>query len=477
MKKLKYLSLFLLMAVLIGSCRKEPQFPDPGLDATKDVRDTVRRDTIDTYPLSMHIKAPNGVAQIQVLDGTSYEPIASFDNEYRGQKDFTFIYDADLKSINRDTTLHFIVKVIDQNLRSYNKGFSLTVLDFSKPIITVGGISGDGRISLTNNYIMFKARFATGMNTVKSYTLSLDGAVFDTHTYDLPASVVVHKKGYVLEEMTVKNKDYTLRVELEDSKGTKAYKDIILRMVDLDKPYRVKMNSYTSNSPQLTRELNFVYNSLNPDRLDAIDGVMHYYNINGVLTSKENFRYDFKYNNFGKVYEFSMTWKNPGAARTNFKYALTYDAQGKLLSWAGGQLNQEKSWTVTDWIDGDRLLGFQRETSVNKWLWSYEDGLFAEYDLSASSESNRVKAAGVTTWAIPTFLEGLPPIEFYNPAFNSDILELLMYKNGFERLVKGTTETSIYVYTSDEKGRLQSMRRRTSVTAPAGREYIFEYRN
>lgn len=41
----------------------------------------------------------------------------------------------DLREIVNDTTLLYIVKVIDQNMRSYNKGFTLYVKSFHHLIL------------------------------------------------------------------------------------------------------------------------------------------------------------------------------------------------------------------------------------------------------------------------------------------------------------------------------------------------------
>ena len=113
------------MGALLIACNDEPTFPDPGLDTTRDVYDTVRRDTIDTYYIEMHVKTMYPVKKIEILNGLNYQLIEEI-NQYNGQKDFMFRHPIDLKPINldKDTTMNYIVKVVDKDDRSYNKAFA-----------------------------------------------------------------------------------------------------------------------------------------------------------------------------------------------------------------------------------------------------------------------------------------------------------------------------------------------------------------
>ncbi|MEG2341225.1 MAG: hypothetical protein RSB69_10810, partial [Odoribacter sp.] len=125
------LYIWVLLAGLLAACNDDPEFPDPGLDATSNVRDTVRRDTMDVYYLEMRVKAPNGVNTIQVLNGLNYAELDRLD-EYAGQSDFLLRYAVDLKEItDRDTILNYLIKVEDNDMRSYNKAFQLVVKRFS----------------------------------------------------------------------------------------------------------------------------------------------------------------------------------------------------------------------------------------------------------------------------------------------------------------------------------------------------------
>ena len=74
----RLLYILILLFGVLWACSDEPGFPDPGLDTTRASVDTVRRDTIDTYRISMDISAPNGVEKIQVLNGRNYSVIQEF---------------------------------------------------------------------------------------------------------------------------------------------------------------------------------------------------------------------------------------------------------------------------------------------------------------------------------------------------------------------------------------------------------------
>ena len=211
MKKLLYI---LLALSVFWACSDEPEFPDPGLDSTRTAVDTIRLDTIETYLISMNVEAPNGVEKIQLLNGRNYEVLEEFSEEYRGKKNFVFEYSVDLTSIKVDTTLLYIVKVIDQEMRSYNKGFTLNVLKHSAPEIKLVGASDV--MGLVSPVFEVKMLFETGLNTIRSYRVLFEGNVLDETTFDEPLHEYKYKNVFNVDmEM---GQEYALRIELTDDR-------------------------------------------------------------------------------------------------------------------------------------------------------------------------------------------------------------------------------------------------------------------
>ncbi|MFR5658443.1 MAG: hypothetical protein ACLUDU_10935, partial [Butyricimonas faecihominis] len=231
-------NIFYLLLLVIGAwaCLDEPEFPDPGLDATKSSIDTVRRDTIDTYWIAMNITAPNGIERIQVLNGRNYQVIEEFSSEYRGQKDVQFEYPVDLTSINVDTTLQYIVKVVDQRMRSYNKGFTLHVRKFSSPDIKVVG--GADMMGLVSPVFELKALFETGLKPMASYRVLLGNEVIDENVF---SDTLVYQYAYkrMIDTKMDWGKDYTIRIELKDNEGTLGVKEMKLRLIEMKRPFKI----------------------------------------------------------------------------------------------------------------------------------------------------------------------------------------------------------------------------------------------
>ena len=223
----RLLYILILLFGVLWACSDEPGFPDPGLDTTRASVDTVRRDTIDTYRISMDISAPNGVEKIQVLNGRNYSVIQEFADEYCGRKEFTFDYDVDLREIVNDTTLLYIVKVIDRNMRSYNKGFTLNVKKFSSPVIKIAGASDV--LGLVSSVFQLKVQFETGLNTINSYQVLFENEVVDEGSFP---DTLMHEYKYkqVIDVEMEKDQEYDLRVKLVDNKGTVGEKTMKLRL-------------------------------------------------------------------------------------------------------------------------------------------------------------------------------------------------------------------------------------------------------
>jgi len=138
MKKIFYTIGFGILAMLLfHACQTDPTFPDPGLEIG-DQRVEVRRDTADYYKINMKMKVPNGVKVIEILDATTLKPFVQI-HDYDGQKNFDFNYNVDLRSYLKDTVLNYIVKVTDNDMRTFNQGIRISVKAFSFPEIKLVG--------------------------------------------------------------------------------------------------------------------------------------------------------------------------------------------------------------------------------------------------------------------------------------------------------------------------------------------------
>ena len=470
----RLLYILILLFGALWACSDEPQFPDPGLDTTRTSIDTVRRDTIDSYRISMDISAPNGVERIEVLNGRNYGVIQEFAGEYRGKKEFTFNYDVDLREVMNDTTLLYIVKVIDRNMRSYNKGFTLNVKKFSSPDIKIAGESDV--LGLVSSVFQLKVQFETGLNTIDSYQILFEDEVIDGGSFP---DTLVHEYKYkqIVDVEMEKNQEYDLRVRLIDNKGSIGEKTMKLRLVEMKRPVKVTV----VRTGKTNREYELFYD----DENDRLDSMLCTYTS---AVAKDRL-YKFEYTEDGKMSGWSDMELDNRVIDYDFVY--TYDDLGRLKTMDFKEGNPSTSIDVTDWYDHGGVRSFYygtTSTPVENVHYTPElkgDGVvFSELwaNSNRADKNRREHCEDMTAVLIPTYFPELPNVTITVAYPNEPMRELFFYKYIFEKSVytykSGNAMTSMVSYTTDSMGRLITLRRSTvnaSGTVTAYWEYIFTY--
>ena len=461
---------------ILWACGDDPAFPDPGLDNTRTSVDTVRVDTIERYLISMRVQAPNGVENIQVLNGRNYEVVEEFPDLYDGQTDFVFEYSIDLTHITVDTTLHYVVKVLDKDMRSYNKGFTLRVLKHSSPdIIFVGNTSDTW--GLVSPVFEIKALFETGLNTIKSYKVYFEEEVVDEATFEDAIHEFKYKHLFNLEMYM--GREYEMRFELTDDKGTVGVKELTLVLVEAQRPVKVTVST-PDYSPKA--ELMFYYNPENDDLLDSIVYTNYRKVMEGSLLVLKGYyaRHDFSYTQEGMVSQVAYASEDgnrlmeysyiPGTTQLEGIHNVTYPdndisvkdyyADGNVKSYIAGTTLLVDNIHYVDDINGEKQI-----------FAEYWDGTFDPL------ESERLCCMEVTSIQIPTYFPALPP--FWGDSKMEYLDELLFYKYVFAKVVNAETgeEESQLTCETDERGQIKRLRRSSKdlLGRETYTEYVFTY--
>lgn len=476
--KSRLLYIFLLVFGTLWACSDEPEFPDPGLDATRTTIDTVRRDTMDSYLISMDISAPNGVDKIQLLNGRNYNVLEEF-TEYGGQKNFTFEYNVDLREIVNDTTLLYIVKVIDRNMRSYNKGFTLNVKKFSAPDIKVVG--GEDVLGLVNSVFELKALFETGLNTIDSYRVYFEDQLLDEGSFP---DTLMHEYKYkkVVDVKMEMGEEYRLRVELTDDKGQVGKKEMKLLLVELSYPEKVSVYA----SANLNRDVEFFYNAEN--RLDSLYITRYLQRmVDGYMIPYERYEaYKFEYNLEGMVSEWRFWDENTETSELELEQKMVYTYEdGKIKYIAEDPGPADTDIEVFSWYDHGGIAGYwygmEQVEDVHYVQELSGDGfVFAEWwPNSARGEDNRVRCEDMTAILIPTYFPELPCLAMTSNSVDKDMWrDLFFLKYVFERGVyvagkNAGKDAFTVVASTDSQGCLTQYRRNVSSTSY--RTYVFHY--
>ncbi len=235
MKNTIYIFALLVLGMLsFTSCNDEIQFPDPGFDLTSDKVVDIRRDTADYYHIDINMEAPNGVDYIEIINGYDQTVEEVLEDDH-GKKNFTFSYDVDLRDIVVDSTLSIVINVVDLDKRSFNKGILINVKKFSFPEIT---LSGGEKVGLSAPSYYLKGLVTTGLNTIDSVQILLDGELIQTLVPDSLLSEWLIKENILVGALD-EGVEYTLSIKIYDNIGQVGTKNIILVKQDLQKPYQI----------------------------------------------------------------------------------------------------------------------------------------------------------------------------------------------------------------------------------------------
>ncbi len=450
----------------IVACTDDPVFPDPGFDNETDITVDIRRDTADYYDIVLDVDAPNGVNQIQLLDGKTYADIREDFSEYNGKKQFRFNYRVDISDINTDTTLYFIVKIIDNDFRTANKGYVINVKPISFPTIQFNGgdtVKFAAKIGTAISYPI-KSLITTGMNGIETVEVLFDDErkifqQFSDSDNVYTTYALIDKIQIALQENTY----HKITFVVTDNKGQVGKRDRYLIAGEVQLPIRIDRYSgtvyrgsyhFTYNDEGKLTQLNYIH-----DNSTVTDYFSYSYNESGLVDTIKEERTQ-QSDPLGKTryYEWMFTYKDGTSeideVSENF-YVLPYD-----------QVNRETQHENLVLLQNFRYSGFGEIVSVYSTQpkitisFSYQkgfvDGEYINTDFWARGLANyepsyQTYKIGIEATPIPTYAPYLPqfPIRYYH----DDELSLFLYSKYAFNEANGYN----YHFETDSEGRLSSV--------------------
>ncbi len=419
MMKIKYLiNIAALLILVLWSCQKDPEFPDPGFEL-EDQEVEVRRDTADVYSVQMQMEVPNGVENIEILNATNYELIETIE-AYDGKKNFVFNYDIDLTPFETDTVLYYIFKVNDKDNRTTNRGFTLSVKQFSFPEIRlVGGTS----LNVVVPIYQLKGLVSTGLNELESVQVLFKGD--EVFYYAPDASSAEYE--YILSKTIgfgtlVEGEEYNLDIIIKDRKGQSSTITVTVRKSDVLKlPATINVyNSYRNTTDVIT---------ISYDDNKRIHQMEHYFGYSGLIQE-----YFLVYNDMGMV----DTITRKARYDSDYYQEYGYDYYNQIFKYKEGTTQLDQILRYNYFVSDDGSVEITKDNEIESQDFQYDENgvlvsyygksatyqanyvdpfetgekIFAEYweyDYYKVVEKNREYRTTFEPVYMPSYIEGLPP--------------------------------------------------------------------
>lgn len=468
MKKISILGiLFPLVILLAGACQDDPRFPDPGFDLMTGKNINIRRDTADSYKISLQVKAPAGIDVIQIIDGRTYEVLEELP-EYKGKKEFEFQHTISFEGIpkTQDSVLMRMVRIVTLDTRAYNSSFKINIKKLSVPEVL---LPHNNILGVASPIVGIRALITTGIHAITGIKVSVEGE----EKYVVPATEFQGLSEYKLttniQYPFVSGQEYLMQIEVADSKGQMHREDITVKGIEMKKPKSIQ---YEQNGKPIGL-YTFVYDEQNRIQQANYDDYL-----NAAASTKTTFLYQedgqvtrvnyfygtwnneiylkFDYDNEGKLTTSTLGWHTPG---TDESEGMVFPPAQNFIYRPDGTVKQFDAG-INTFDEIQYIDGFMPDEKICVESWP---GLLS----SMTQGSRRIKADFVPI-LFPTYIEGLPV--FCKPQFMAEFNDVFCYKYVYTLLQPGygntapeTTFWPSYTYTTNEEGMLETFVRKTSV--------------
>lgn len=455
--------LFFLSVCFVACSDDEPNFPDPGIDMTQQQDVVVHRDTASTYVLTMNVSTPGGLKTLEIINPKDDALIEDLSGKYAGKKEFVLEYPIVLPDV--DTVLNFNVRIVDEQLRVINKPVTLTVKATSRPTIELIGFAEN--MVIENPTFTLKAKFETGMNTIKEYKLFFGDELLDSGVPE--GEVSSYDYEFLCKLQMDWHVSYSLQLVLVDNKQQETTSTINLTLRPMSRPKRVVVESYFTG--QETAH-DFVYMDLTYDENDFLKKI-------GATKEKEgevigrNY-YTFEYNEQMMVSKLEDVLENKNGT-SSVAYLFNYEAGTKKLLSAqretSGGIDPATEVTVTSWDENGFVTSFLRGATARvediHYTMNGDEKVLSEYLWTATSVSPIVRRHFVdmtpVVWPtycpelLPFFAEIVPSKHILNLFCCKYIFNKRVYTNENGNHFKPGDTAATYTYALDENQRVKTV--------------------
>ncbi len=409
MKRLKSYLLSLVAIAGFIACSDDDPGMAPVIDGSE-VNIELKRDTADTYRISLPITSEEGLAKVALIDNatsTALNEVTSFSNP----NDYTYTYDLDLTPYTENTVVMLTLKIEDKAGQIVNKKINVTVKKFSELDVR---FATEGTITTQFENCNLKLTVVRGMIPLKEIQVYV-GTTLE-NTFDLSLDAEQSKYDFNVRIAGLKMDDNTVKIVVVDQKELEFAKEITVKRIKAMTWVNIDQSVYNGDINDMWG-MYAMEVAVNDEKPGDLPGMDKFYRLalypgyaNGSIA-------DFEYDG-DKITKMTLSTVNSGMGSfevlsTDAVYVYNYNEDGELVKVVYTDEAGATKDYITDVVyESGNIKSYKIDGSEYVPTYLEKDGTLIRVDQLDGDLSGNVYdfAAGKDMQPNPLYLSGLPAV-------------------------------------------------------------------
>ena len=409
MKRLKSYLLSLVAIAGFIACSDDDPGMAPVIDGSE-VNIELKRDTADTYRISLPITSEEGLAKVALIDNatsTALNEVTSFSNP----NDYTYTYDLDLTPYTENTVVMLTLKIEDKAGQIVNKKINVTVKKFSELDVR---FATEGTITTHFENCNLKLTVVRGMIPLKEIQVYV-GTTLE-NTFDLSLDAEQSKYDFNVRIAGLKMDDNTVKIVVVDQKEQEFAKEITVKRIKAMTWVNIDQSAYNGDINDMWG-MYAMEVAVNDEKPGDLPGMDKFYRLalypgyaNGSIA-------DFEYDG-DKITKMTLSTVNSGMGSfevlsTDAVYVYNYNEDGELVKVVYTDEAGATKDYITDVVyESGNIKSYKIDGSEYVPTYLEKDGTLIRVDQLDGDLSGNVYdfAAGKDMQPNPLYLSGLPAV-------------------------------------------------------------------
>lgn len=409
MKRLKSYLLSLVAIAGFIACSDDDPGMAPVIDGSE-VNIELKRDTADTYRISLPITSEEGLAKVALIDNatsTALNEVTSFSNP----NDYTYTYDLDLTPYTENTVVMLTLKIEDKAGQIVNKKINVTVKKFSELDVR---FATEGTITTQFENCNLKLTVVRGVIPLKEIQVYV-GTTLE-NTFDLSLDAEQSKYDFNVRIAGLKMDDNTVKIVVVDQKEQEFAKEITVKRIKAMTWVNIDQSAYNGDINDMWG-MYAMEVAVNDEKPGDLPGMDKFYRLALYPGYADGSIADFEYDG-DKITKMTLSTVNSGMGSfevlsTDAVYVYNYNEDGELVKVVYTDEAGATKDYITDVVyESGNIKSYKIDGSEYVPTYLEKDGTLIRVDQLDGDLSGNVYdfAAGKDMQPNPLYLSGLPAV-------------------------------------------------------------------